>query len=242
MNWDYRYCWLRDASFTVSCLINAGYLDEATRWRDWVLRAFGGAPGELQIMYRVDGARHLDEREISSLPGWNHARPVRVGNLAAKQRQVDVYGELLYAFDLGLTAGMPATEQQRVVSSRVAEHLARVWTTSGSGIWESRAEPRHYTYSKAMAWVGLDRFVQRHSGSGDHAELIGDWPSCAAGSMTTCCTRAGTRASVTSRRTMAGRSWMRACCCCRWSVSCQRPSRVWRPPSMPSGESCARAD
>ena len=169
MNWDYRYCWLRDASFTVTCLVNAGYLDEATRWRDWVLRAFGGTPGELQIMYRVDGARHLDEREIGSLPGWNHARPVRVGNLAAKQRQVDVYGELLHALEIGVKAGLPATEQQHVVARRVAEHLARVWNTPGSGIWESRAGLRHYTYSKVMAWAGLNHFQQRHPGSGDTA-------------------------------------------------------------------------
>jgi len=173
MNWDYRYCWLRDASFTVSCLVNAGYLDEATHWRDWVLRAFGGTPGALQIMYRVDGSRHLDEREIGSLPGWNYAQPVRVGNLAATQHQVDVYGELLYALELGAKAGMPVTEQQRVVSCRVAEHLARVWATPGSGVWESRAELRQYTYSKAMAWAGLDSFLQRHSGSGDDAELTG---------------------------------------------------------------------
>jgi len=171
MNWDYRYCWLRDASFTVSCLVNAGYIDEATHWRDWALRAFGGAPGALQIMYRVDGARHLDERELGDLPGWNYARPVRVGNLAATQHQVDVYGELLYALELGARAGMPVTEQQRVVSCRVAEHLARVWATPGSGVWESRAELRQYTYSKAMAWAGLDRFLQRQSGNGDDAEL-----------------------------------------------------------------------
>jgi len=169
MNWDYRYCWLRDASFTVSCLVNAGYTDEATRWRDWVLRAFGGMPGELQIMYRVDGARHLDEREIDSLPGWNHTRPVRVGNLAAMQRQVDVYGELLHALELGVKAGIPATEQQHVVARRVAEHLVRVWDTPGSGVWESRAELRHYTYSKAMVWAGLNHFQQRHPGSGDTA-------------------------------------------------------------------------
>jgi len=173
MNWDYRYCWLRDASFTVSCLVNAGYIDEATHWRDWALRAFGGAPGALQIMYRVDGSRHLDEREIGSLPGWNYARPVRVGNLAATQHQVDVYGELLYALELGARAGMPVTEQQRVVSCRVAEHLARVWATPGSGVWESRAELRQYTYSKAMAWAGLDSFLQRQFGSGDDAGLTG---------------------------------------------------------------------
>ena len=162
MNWDYRYCWLRDASFTVSAFVRAGYLDEATRWRDWVLRAVGGTPETMQIMYRVDGARHLDEREIDELPGWNHARPVLVGNLAAQQHQVDVYGELLYAFDLGRRAGMPADAQERLVCLKTAEHIERIWKTPGSGVWEDRGELRHYTYSQALAWIGLDRFLSQN--------------------------------------------------------------------------------
>lgn len=159
MNWDYRYCWLRDASFTVSTLVRAGYLDEATRWRDWVLRAVGGTPETMQIMYRVDGGRHLSERIVDELPGWNHARPVLVGNLAATQHQVDVYGELLYALDLGRNAGMSISMQERVVFLKTVEHIERVWNTPGSGIWEDRGELRHYTYSQAMAWIGLDRFL-----------------------------------------------------------------------------------
>ena len=160
MNWDYRYCWLRDAAFTVGALANAGYTDEAGRWRDWVLRAVAGEPAQMRIMYRVDGGRRLEEYEVE-LPGWNHAQPIRIGNAAATQHQVDVYGELLYALDLARRAGLASTPHEKTVARLIAEHLHQVWTSAGSGVWESRAELRHYTYSKAMAWVGLST-VRRH--------------------------------------------------------------------------------
>ena len=161
LNWDYRYCWLRDASFATTCLVNAGFLDEATRWRDWALRALGGDPAAMQIMYRVDGGRQINEYEIPILPGWRYARPVRSGNAAVGQHQLDVYGELLYALELGQQAGIAATPEQERVCRRTAEHLEEVWDSGGSSVWESRGEQRRYTYSKAMACVALDRFVQR---------------------------------------------------------------------------------
>ncbi len=154
MNWDYRYCWIRDGSFAIGALTNAGYCEEAERWRDWVLRAVAGTPGRMQIMYRVDGARHMPQWH-ANLPGWNYAEPVRIGNIAFKQHQVDVYGELLHALDLARRNGLTVTEHQHQVAARIAFHLEQVWDTPGAGIWESRKEPRHYTYARAMASVGL---------------------------------------------------------------------------------------
>jgi GH15 family glucan-1,4-alpha-glucosidase len=159
MNWDYRYCWLRDSTFTLSALLNAGYHEEAVRWRDWLLRAIAGSPSRMRIMYRVDGGRHLDEWVIDWLPGYRHALPVRVGNSAATQSQLDVWGEVLDSLRLSERSGLPASEQALQIQERLVEHIEAIWTNAGSGLWESRGEPRHYTYSKTMAWVGVDRFL-----------------------------------------------------------------------------------
>ncbi len=170
MNWDYRYCWLRDASFTLGALLNAGFEAEARDWRDWLLRAVAGSPERVRIMYRVDGARHLSEWTVDGLPGWRYALPVRVGNAASTQHQIDVYGEVLDCLALARQGGLAVTGQERVVQRRIVEHLEAVWRTPGSGVWESRGQPRHYTYSKAMAWVGVDRvlrFLQSEQGRGD---------------------------------------------------------------------------
>ena len=160
MNWDYRYCWLRDAAFTLTAFMNAGYTEEATAWRDWLLRAVGGAPEQMQIMYRLDGGRHLDEYTIDELPGYRDARPVLIGNAAAKQHQIDVYGEVLDCLDLARRVGIEITPHHLAVERRIVDHLEQVWNTPGSGVWESRAHPRQYTYSKAMAWAGFDRAVR----------------------------------------------------------------------------------
>ena len=157
MNWDYRYCWLRDAAFTLGAFLNAGFVEEATAWRDWLLRAVGGAPDRMQIMYRLDGGRRLDEYHIDELPGYRDARPVLIGNSAASQHQIDVYGEVLDCLDLARRAGIAITPHHVAVERRIVDHLAAVWNTPGSGVWESRSETRQYTYSKAMAWAGFDR-------------------------------------------------------------------------------------
>lgn len=164
MNWDYRYCWLRDASFALSALLNAGYHEEAHGWRDWLLRAIAGSPDKMRIMYRVDGARHLPEWTVDALPGYRFAQPVRIGNAASTQHQLDVYGEVLECLDLSCRGGVPASDQEFVVETRLIEHLETIWQTEGAGMWESRAEARHYTYSKVMVWVAFDRFVARHEG------------------------------------------------------------------------------
>ena len=160
MNWDYRYCWLRDSTFTLGALINAGYHDEARNWRDWLLRAIGGSPENMRIMYRVDGDRHLDEWCVAGLPGYRHALPVRIGNAASTQLQLDVWGEVVDTLHLADQAGLPGSRQADQVRKQLVEHLADVWNQPGAGIWESRNKPRHYTYSRVMAWVAVDRFVR----------------------------------------------------------------------------------
>ena len=166
-NWDYRFCWLRDATFTISALLNAGYHQEALDWRDWILRALGGTPSELRILYRVDGSRHVTEWEVDWLPGYRYARPVRVGNKAAVQRQIDVLGEVLDTMGLSARVGLEITSQQQCISRAIAERIEALWREMGQGIWESRGEPRHYTYGKVMAWVGIDRVLR-------HEQLLGD--------------------------------------------------------------------
>jgi len=172
-NWDYRYCWLRDSTFTLTALLNAGYHDEAAAWRDWILRAIAAEPSKMQIMYRVDGTRDVSEHTLGWLPGYHWSPPVRIGNVAAGQHQVDVYGEVIDAMELATRAGIAQSAHGKHVELGIIEHLERVWNTAGPGLWESRGEPRHYTYSRVMAWVGVDRFLRsaaRH-GHGD-AQLL----------------------------------------------------------------------
>ena len=159
MNWDYRYCWLRDATFTVSALTECGYLEEATAWRDWILRAVAGAPDKMQIMYRVDGSRRLDEAELDWLPGYRFAKPVRVGNAAAGQLQLDVWGELISMLHASEKAGMERSQQGEHLGQAVVAHVERIWGEPDQGLWESRGQPRHYTYSKVMAWVAIQRHL-----------------------------------------------------------------------------------
>ncbi len=160
MNWDYRYSWLRDATFTIGAFLNAGFTHQATRWRDWLIRAIAGSPERMRIMYRVDGSRHLSEWTVDTLPGWRYAKPVRIGNAASTQHQIDVYGEVLDCLHLARVGGIDGNPQERAAILDIVDHLEQVWDTAGSGVWESRGEPRHYTYSGAMAWVGMDRVVK----------------------------------------------------------------------------------
>ena len=160
MNWDYRYSWLRDGTFTLGALLNAGFSEEAEKWRDWLLRAIAGSPERMRIMYRVDGARHLSEWTVDTLPGYRYAAPVRIGNAASTQHQIDVYGEVLDSLHLARLGGIEPTDQERAATLQIVEHLEKVWNTEGSGVWESRNEPRQYTYSKVMAWVGVDRVLR----------------------------------------------------------------------------------
>ncbi len=160
LNWDYRYCWLRDATFTVGALLNAGYREEAIAWRDWMLRAIAGQPDKLQTMYRVDGGRHVAEREVPWLPGYEGSCPVRVGNRAAEQEQTDIFGELIDALHLMRQAGIPESEHGPLTERALLERLEETWPQGGHGFWEDRGEPHRHTYAKAMAWTGVDRFLR----------------------------------------------------------------------------------
>ncbi|HEY3658703.1 MAG TPA: glycoside hydrolase family 15 protein [Steroidobacteraceae bacterium] len=160
LNWDYRYCWVRDATFTLCALLNSGLRKEAEAWLAWLVRAVGSDPAELRIMYRLDGGRRINEYQLDRLPGYRHARPVRIGNAASTQRQLDVFGELLDAFNIAKRAGIPRSSRLCEVEHAIANHLAEIWQLPGQGMWESRGEPRHYVYSKVMCWVGIDRYIR----------------------------------------------------------------------------------
>ena len=159
-NWDYRYCWLRDATFTLYALIGAGILDEAKAWHEWLLRAVAGSPDDLQIVYGVAGERRLEEYEIPWLPGYEGATPVRIGNGAVKQLQLDVYGEVLDAFYVARRAGLSTSEPTWALERALISHLETIWQEPDEGIWEVRGGPRHFTHSKVMAWVAFDRAVR----------------------------------------------------------------------------------
>ncbi len=158
-NWDYRYCWLRDAALTLEALLGAGYRDEAVAWRDWLLRAVAGDPADLQIMYGLDGSRRLPEYELPWLAGYEGSSPVRIGNAAADQLQLDVWGETLDALALTRRALDHAPESSWDLQTALMEHLETVWQQPDNGLWEMRGEPQHFTYSKVMAWVAADRMV-----------------------------------------------------------------------------------
>lgn len=159
-NWDYRFCWLRDATFTIYALINAGFMEEARQWRDWLLRAVAGDPDDLQIMYGVGGERRLTEYEIPWLRGYEASKPVRIGNQASSQLQLDVFGELLDTLYVARKAGLSPDEAMWPVERAIVTHLAKVWDQPDSGIWEVRGPERHFTHSKVMTWVAFDRAIR----------------------------------------------------------------------------------
>lgn len=159
-NWDYRYCWLRDATFTLYALVETGCLGEAKDWRAWLLRAVAGSPDELQIMYGIAGERRLDEYKIPWLAGYQGAAPVRIGNAASNQVQLDVYGEVLDSMYAARKAGLAADASGWALECALVTHLEKIWPEPDDGIWEVRGGRRHFTHSKVMAWVAFDRAVR----------------------------------------------------------------------------------
>jgi GH15 family glucan-1,4-alpha-glucosidase len=174
-NWDYRYCWLRDATFTLLALMHAGYYDEARRWRDWLFRAVAGSPDQLQIMYGLGGERRLTEWEVPWLPGFEESRPVRIGNAAVNQTQLDVYGEVLDALYHAQSHGLPPNQHGDAIGRVSLRHLAKIWDQPDEGIWEVRGPPQHFTHSKVMVWVAFDRMVKMLEQRGSAGRTLPRW-------------------------------------------------------------------
>jgi GH15 family glucan-1,4-alpha-glucosidase len=173
-NWDYRFCWLRDATLTLLALINSGYTEEAKSWQDWLLRAVAGDPAKTQIMYGIRGERRLDELEIPWLAGFQNSKPVRIGNAAHAQFQLDVYGEVCDAMYHASRAGLKPEEAAWGLQRALIRHVASVWKEPDEGIWEVRGPRQHFTHSKVMAWVALDRGIRAAERCGLDAPL-GAW-------------------------------------------------------------------
>jgi GH15 family glucan-1,4-alpha-glucosidase len=170
-NWDYRYCWVRDATFTLQAMMNAGFYREARRWRAWLLRAAAGDPPQMQIMYRIAGERLLPEWQLDYLPGYEGSQPVRVGNAASGQVQLDVYGELMDAMYQGRLGRLAGSEADWQLQRALLEHLERIWMEPDRGIWEVRGPARHFTHSKVMAWTAVDRMIKSAERFGLEAPL-----------------------------------------------------------------------
>src|SRR5215217_252305 len=165
-NWDYRFCWVRDATLTLQSLLHAGYMDEARAWRDWLLRAVAGSPSEMQIMYGPAGERRLTELQLPWLPGYEGSAPVRIGNAASDQFQLDVYGELMDALLQAREGGIGGDGAAWRLQRALLDFLEGTWEEPDEGIWEVRGERRHFVHSKVMAWVAFDRAVR-------HVERLG---------------------------------------------------------------------
>jgi GH15 family glucan-1,4-alpha-glucosidase len=162
-NWDYRFCWLRDATLTLVAMLQSGYKDEAFAWRKWLLRAVAGDPADVQIMYGLGGERRLDEQELDWLPGYEGSLPVRTGNAASKQLQLDVYGSVLDALYQARAHGVPPDDNAWSLLRQLLSWLEDGWRLEDSGIWEVRGPARHFTHSKVMSWVAFDRAVRLHT-------------------------------------------------------------------------------
>ncbi|SMP49732.1 glycoside hydrolase family 15 protein [Noviherbaspirillum suwonense] len=158
-NWDYRYCWLRDATMTLMAFMKLGYFDEARAWRDWLMRSIAGNPEQMQVMYGVSGERRLPEMELPWLSGYAGSRPVRIGNGAASQRQLDTYGEVVDAMTQALRGGVSGHPRGPALSRQIVAFLESAWREPDHGIWEVRGAPRHYVHSKVMAWAAFDRYA-----------------------------------------------------------------------------------
>jgi GH15 family glucan-1,4-alpha-glucosidase len=170
-NWDYRFCWLRDSTFTLYALLESGYIEEARNWRDWLIRAIAGDPDQMQIMYGVAGERRLTEFELDELPGYEGSKPVRIGNAAAGQVQLDVYGEVLDSLYQARKKGLPESAPAWSLQKALVGHLEKIWALPDDGIWEIRGPRRHFVHSKVMAWVAVDRAVRTMEEFGEEGPL-----------------------------------------------------------------------
>jgi GH15 family glucan-1,4-alpha-glucosidase len=177
-NWDYRYCWLRDATFTLQALMYLGYYDEARAWRDWLIRAVAGSPEQVQIVYGLGGERWLPELTVPWLTGYEKSAPVRIGNAAYRQFQLDVLGEVADALFQAGKVGIGLTDRGRALRPMMLEYLARVWREPDEGIWEVRGGGQHFVHSKVMAWVAFDRAANGFAAEGSR-EAARHWRTVA---------------------------------------------------------------
>lgn len=179
-NWDYRYCWLRDATMTLLAFMNLGYFEEASAWREWLMRSVAGNPEQMQIMYGLGGERRLPEQTLPWLSGYEHSQPVRIGNAAATQLQLDVYGEVADAMTQAIRGGLPRHPRSRAIFRVIMPYLESIWQRPDEGLWEIRGEPRHFVHSKVMAWVAFDRSAKLLASDGgdperaEHARAVAD--------------------------------------------------------------------
>jgi GH15 family glucan-1,4-alpha-glucosidase len=178
-NWDYRYCWLRDATFTLMAFMQLGYYEEAVAWRDWLIRALAGSPMQAQIMYGVGGERWLAELSVPWLTGYGDSVPVRIGNAAHEQQQLDVFGELADALFQTVKAGMEPTKRAQALRPVVLDYLSRAWRQPDEGIWEVRGDPQHFVHSKVMAWVAFDRAAHQITAQAYHDSQQQRWRAIA---------------------------------------------------------------
>jgi GH15 family glucan-1,4-alpha-glucosidase len=170
-NWDYRYCWIRDATFSLYALITSGYTGEAVAWRDWLLRAVAGDPSSMQIVYGTSGERRLPELALDWLPGYEGSRPVRIGNAASTQHQLDIYGEIMDVLHVSRRAGIRHDGNVWAIQRVLMDFVEGAWKKPDEGIWEVRGPSRHFTHSKVMAWVALDRAVKAIERFGEEGPL-----------------------------------------------------------------------
>ncbi len=214
-NWDYRFCWLRDATFTLLVLMNSGYTDEARAWYRWLLRAVAGAPAEMQIMYGIMGQRRLLEWEADWLPGYGGALPVRVGNAAHAQLQLDVYGELIDAFHQTRVAKLDLEDGTWAVECEILEHLASVWNKPDHGIWERRGSGKHYVLSKVGCWVAFDRAIKSAETFNPQGPRRHSGRNCARRFTATSARKGSIPAKTPSWNPMARTCSTAPFCCCR---------------------------
>jgi GH15 family glucan-1,4-alpha-glucosidase len=232
-NWDYRYVWLRDASLTLSVLVSHGYLAASVHWRNWLLRAVAGDPADVQIMYGIAGERDLDERELTSLPGYQGAAPVRIGNGASTQFQGDVIGEVMMALYAAREAGSHATADSWSLQRALIGHLEQRWDQPDNGIWEIRGQLRHFTHSRVMVWAALDPRSRasrsrdstgRSTAGGGFATASAPRSKNAASTRCATPTSSTTAAARSTRRCFSSRRWATApttirACSARWPRS-----------------------
>ena len=225
-NWDYRFCWLRDSTFCLVALMDAGYVEEALAWRGWLARAVAGNPEQTQILYGIGGERLIPEIELEWLSGYRNSRPVRIGNAASNQLQLDIFGEVADAMYQAKLRDLPSIEGGWEHTLSLMSHLAEIWEGPDEGIWEVRGPRQQFVHSKVMAWLAFDRTIKRGEARERKGALTPNGEKFATPSMRKSASKASIGSSAASSRPMGRRRSTRACCAFRSSASCRRKTSV----------------